>query len=152
VRVFDPAHHPARIDLGADFCQARRDLRNVFVALDQMAAGATDLFEKPLAFGQQRRDVGEFLNIEVAGGTARLHLFAAQQWKLPEMHFTVRLFNAVDSNALAFVAPRATEPLRRVSVIGEQHFAPRVSSEGVRFLLESGAVDRQMAGYATIDT
>ncbi len=67
------------------------------------------------------------------------------------MNFAVRLTDAIDRHPLALMAPGAAEFIGRMSVIGEQHFAARVSPERMGFLFESRPVDRQMASYAAVD-
>ena len=68
------------------------------------------------------------------------------------MDFAMGLFDAVDGNTLAFMAASATDPIRRMGIVGEQHFTPRVGLEWIRFLLEASSIDRQMAGLAAIDS
>src|SRR5687767_8802153 len=87
----------------------------------------------------------------MARGAARLHLVAAQEWELPQMDFAMGLFDAVDGNALAFMAASATKPIRRMRIVGEQHFTPRVGLEWISFLLEASSIDRHMASLAAID-
>ena len=151
VRVLDPAHHPAGIDFGADFSQARRNFGNILIAFDQMASGAADLFEKPLPFGKERRVLKIFLHVEMARGAARLHFGAAQEGKFPQVYFAVGLFRAVDRDTLPFVTSSATEFTRRMAVVRQQQFSSRVGSEWLRILFKPGPVDRQMASDAAVD-
>jgi hypothetical protein len=149
VWVLDPAVHPAGIDLGTDLAQARRDFRDIFISLDEVAAGATDLLEQTLAIRKQRR-LFKFLHIEMARGAARLDLSSAQQRVFLVMHFAVGLLDAIHSDTLSVVARCTTEFFRRMGVIREQHLALRMCFERIGLFLKAGPVDRQMAGLAAI--
>ena len=107
-----------------------------------MAAGATDLLEQPLAFGQQRRVLGELLHIQMARGAARLNFAAAQQRKFPQMDFAMGLLDAIHRHSLAFMAAGAAELVRRMGAVGEQHFTARMGLEWMGFFLEARTVDR----------
>src|SRR5712692_10006291 len=71
--ILDPANHPARIHLGADSPQTRTDLGDVLVSFNQVATGAADLLEKPLALSQQRR-ILKGLNVQMTGDATALDL------------------------------------------------------------------------------
>src|SRR3990170_1981853 len=81
----------------------------------------------------------------------RLRFITAQQRKLPQMNFPMRLLDAVDRNALALMTASAADLLRGMGIVREQHFTARVRPKRMRFLFESGAVDREMTGLATVN-
>src|SRR5215475_4726094 len=151
MRILNPAHHPTRIDFGADLLQARSNLGDIFVALYQMTSSTADLLEQNLSLGQKRNTL-ELLHVEMARGAARLDLGAAQQRVLPVRHLAVRLFHAVNRHALAVVTRRAAELLGRMGIVREQHLPPRMGLEGMFFVLETSSIDRHMARLTTIDT
>src|SRR5262245_10211960 len=53
MRIFNPAHHPARIDLGTDLFQARSNLGNIFIAFNQVTSRTADLLEHYLSLRQK---------------------------------------------------------------------------------------------------
>src|SRR5215475_10019178 len=129
MRIFNPAHHPPRIDLGTDLSQARSNLGDIFVAFDQVTSRTADLLEHYLSLGQ-KRNAFELLYVEMARRAARLDLRTAQQRVLPVMHLAVGLIDAVNRHALAIMTRRAAELFRRVGIVGKQHLASRMGFEG----------------------
>src|ERR1041384_6996623 len=87
----------------------------------------------------------------MARSAARLSAGAAQKREFPQAEFAVRLFDAVDSHALTFMTSRAAEFIWRMSVVGQQSFAPRMSFERIRLLLKAGTIDCQMTGLTSVD-
>jgi hypothetical protein len=55
MRVLNPPNHPAGIDFCADPPEARANLWNILVSLDEVATGAADLLKQPLTLGKKRR-------------------------------------------------------------------------------------------------
>ncbi len=78
VRVRDPAHQPRRIDLGADAAQdTGAVLRQLLVALDQVAAVAAELLEELLARARSGRRASSCCTSAWHLMQLRLHLVAA---------------------------------------------------------------------------
>ena len=75
--ILNPPDHPARFHLGADPPQARSDLGNILITLNQVAACAAYLLKDPLPLRQERR-ILKSLDIKVTGGTTRLNLGPAK--------------------------------------------------------------------------
>ena len=67
------------------------------------------------------------------------------------MNLAMRLLDAVDHDALPFMATGATELFRGMCAIGQQDLASRVRLEWMRLVLETSAVDRQMASLTAVD-
>src|SRR5215204_4394902 len=68
------------------------------------------------------------------------------------MNLAMRLLDAVNHQALPFMATGATELIRWMGAIGQQDLASRVCFERMRFVFETNAVDRQMATLTAVDS
>src|SRR5215475_1695385 len=108
MRIFNPAHHPARIDLGTDLSQARSNLGDIFVALNQVTSGTANLLEQDLSLGQKRNTL-ELLHVEMARGATRLDRTTAQERMFPVLHLTVGLLHAINCYTLTVMTRRAAE-------------------------------------------
>src|SRR5690349_11706155 len=86
----------------------------------------------------------------MAGSAARLSAGAAQQREFPKMTFAVRRLGAVDGHALTFMTSRAAEFIRRMSVVAQQNFAPRMGLEWICLFFKARPIDCEMARLATI--
>src|SRR3989449_603010 len=164
VRVRDPAHHPALIELGGDAAQGGTDRRHavrlgeVLVALGQVAAVAAELLEEVLAARDLVRAV-QVLHAGVALDAVGGHLLAAEERLLDELdvldvsvlveEVPVRGLDAVDRRPLPAVAGCAAELLGRM--LAEEELTAGVRLPRVRLVLEAGLVDAGVAGYAPID-
>src|SRR6185436_18759389 len=94
--------------------------------------------------------ISKLLHVEMAGSTARLSTGAAQKREFPQAEFAVGLFDAVDSHALAFMTSRTAEFIWRMSVVGQQNFAPRMGLEWIWLFFKARPIDCEMARLATI--
>ena len=147
--ILDPLDHPLRRGLGGYALERRTGLRQVLVALDEMAAVAAHLLEQPLAALDDRRPLlaGHRL---VTGHALGLHLILDVEKRVfPERHLAVRLLDRVDRSALAAVARRAAELLR--VVVADVVLAIGVGLERVLLVLEPLAVDGDVAVHAPLD-
>src|SRR5262245_51953981 len=149
MRIFNPPHHPAWIDLGTDLSQARSDLGDIFVALNQVTSRTADLLEQDLSLGQKRNPL-ELLHVEMARSAARLNLSAAQQRVLPVMYLTVGLLYAANRHTLAVMTRRTAKFIGWVGIVGKQDLAARMGFEGVLLLLKTRSIDRHMASLTAI--
>ena len=148
-RVQDPLDHPAGIHLGADPSEARSHLGDIVVTLDQVAAGTTRLLEDLLSPSHHLGAL-KALDVEVAGNAVGLHVVALEQRMLPELHVAVRLRQAVDALSLSVMAGGAPEDPRRVSRVTEENPAFGMGLEGMRQVVETVAVDGDVARLATV--
>src|SRR5262249_23704294 len=152
------------VQLGAYSAQRRADrghavhLGEVFVALGQVAAVASQLDEQVLA----PRDVVRALEVLDAGmalDAIRPHLLAPPERLLDELdvlemavgvvEVAVRDLRAVHPRALAAVAGRTTELLGWV--LAEEELTLGVRLPRVRLVVEANLVDAGVAGRAAVD-
>src|SRR5262249_37812001 len=69
MRIFNPAHRPARIDLGTDLPQARRNLGDILIAFNQVTSRTASRIEQDLPL-VQKGDTLHLWHVEMPGGAA----------------------------------------------------------------------------------